>query len=155
MKSVSYTHLDVYKRQPIYSKYNFGTYGYDYDCAQPESVPSGRCGFCRIPCKRLSLIHISYYHETHEELQGYDIKPVNPLFFIIPLGLAITITLVLNDILIGMTCGALSCLVLYLPFKVMKPGRFFDACWKGFESMVIVTAIVISAFVLQLSLIHI
>lgn len=93
--------------------------------------------------------HTPYYHETHEELQGYDIKPVNPLFFIIPLGLAITITLVLNDILIGMTCGALSCLVLYLPFKVMKPGRFFDACWKGFESMVIVTAIVISAFVLQ------
>ena len=48
-----------------------------------------------------------------------------------------------------MTIGALVCLVMYLPAKIMTPGKFFDTCWKGWESMVIVTAIVITAFVLQ------
>lgn len=90
-----------------------------------------------------------YYHETHEELEGYDIKPTSPWFFIVPLGAAIVITLIVNDILIGMTIGALVCMVMYIPSKIMTPGKFFDTCWKGFESMVIVTAIVISAFVLQ------
>lgn len=90
-----------------------------------------------------------YYHQTHEELEGYDIKPTSPWFFIVPLGAAIVVTLIMNDILIGMTIGAIVCMAMYLPFKVMTPGKFFDTCWKGFESMVIVTAIVISAFVLQ------
>ena len=90
-----------------------------------------------------------YYHETKEELEGYDIEPTSPWFFILPLGAAIAVTLIMNDILIGMTIGAIVCLVLYLPFKIMKPGQFFDTCWRGFESMVVVTAIVISAFVLQ------
>ena len=90
-----------------------------------------------------------YYHEKHEELEGYDIKPTSPWFFIVPLGAAIAVTLIVNDILIGMTIGALVCMAMYLPTKLMKPGKFFDTCWTGFESMVIVTAIVISAFVLQ------
>lgn len=90
-----------------------------------------------------------YYHETKEEAEGYEIPKTSPWFFVLPLLAAIVVTLVLNDILIGMTVGALVCLVLYLPFKVMTPAKFFDTCWKGFESMVVVTAIVISAFVLQ------
>ena len=90
-----------------------------------------------------------YYHQNHEELEGYDIKPTSPWFFIVPLGAAIIVTLIVNDILIGMTIGAIVCLVMYLPAKIMTPGKFFDTCWKGFESMVIVTAIVITAFVLQ------
>ena len=91
----------------------------------------------------------AYYHETNEELEGYDIKATSPWFFIVPLGAAIIVTLVVNDILIGMTIGALVCLAMYLPFKIMKPGKFFDTCWKGWESMVVVTTIVIAAFVLQ------
>ena len=46
-----------------------------------------------------------YYHQTHEELEGYDIKPTSPWFFIVPLGAAIVVTLIMNDILIGMTIG--------------------------------------------------
>lgn len=90
-----------------------------------------------------------YYHQTKQESEGYDIKVRSPWFFIIPLAAAIAVTLILNDILIGMTIGALVCVVLYLPFKVMSPTKLFDTCWRGFESMVVVTAIVISAFVLQ------
>jgi len=90
-----------------------------------------------------------FYHESHEELEGYSIKPSSPWFFIVPLGAAIVVTLVVNDILIGMTIGALVCLAMYLPAKIMTPGKFFDTCWSGWESMVVVTAIVISAFVLQ------
>ncbi|MDO4544964.1 MAG: Na+/H+ antiporter NhaC family protein, partial [Bacillota bacterium] len=91
-----------------------------------------------------------YYHKTHEEMEGYtDIKKASPWFFIIPMGILIAVTLITNDILVGMAVGFVACLVLYVPTKLMTLGEFCDHSVEGFKSMVLVTAIVISAYVLQ------
>ncbi|NLD18915.1 MAG: hypothetical protein GX663_01520 [Clostridiales bacterium] len=90
------------------------------------------------------------YHKTHEEMEGYtDVKKSSPWFFIIPMAILIAVTLITNDILIGMAVGFVVCLVLFVPAKLMSLGEFCDHSLEGFKSMVLVTAIVISAFVLQ------
>lgn len=95
-------------------------------------------------------VHSEYYHQTHKEMEGYtDIKKTNPLYFIVPLLILIVVTLVTNDILVGMAVGFVACFVMYIPTKLMTLSEFCDHSVEGFKSMVLVTAIVISAYVLQ------
>jgi Na+/H+ antiporter NhaC len=45
--------------------------------------------------------------------------------------------------------GIAAALIMYIPQKLLKFGEAFDSIWTGFQEMFVVTAIVISAFVLQ------
>ena len=96
-------------------------------------------------------VYSEFYHQTNQtDMEGYsDIKKSSPWNFFIPMIIIIGTTIFTNDILIGMAAGFISCLVIYIPQKLMTVGQFCDHSLEGFKSMVLVTAIVISAFVLQ------
>lgn len=84
-----------------------------------------------------------------QEMEGYQITKTSMWNFIIPMAALIAVTIYKNDILIGMAVGFVVCLVLYIPQKIMTLSEFCDHSVEGFKSMVLVTAIVISAFLLQ------
>lgn len=77
-------------------------------------------------------------------------KPVTSVWnFVLPMIVLIGITLYAQELTYGLLAGILVCLVLYIPQKLLKFGEAFDSIWTGFQDMFVVTAIVISAFVLQ------
>lgn len=69
--------------------------------------------------------------------------------FLIPMVCLIIVTLVTKELLYGLIVGIILCFILYIAQKLMTATEAFDAIFRGFEEMFIVTAIVISAFVLQ------
>lgn len=69
--------------------------------------------------------------------------------FLVPMVALIAVTLFTSELLYGLIIGVVLCFVLYIPQKLMKPVEAFDSIFRGFEEMFVVTAIVISAFVLQ------
>lgn len=69
--------------------------------------------------------------------------------FLVPMVSLIIVTLVTQDLLYGLIVGVVLCFILYIPQKLMSATAAFDAIFRGFEEMFVVTAIVISAFVLQ------
>ncbi len=96
-------------------------------------------------------VYSEFYHQQNEiDMEGYsEIKKSSPLNFFIPMAALIGVTLFTSDILIGMAIGFVACLVLYVPQKLMTLSQFCNHAVEGFKSMVLVTAIVIAAFVLQ------
>ncbi|MEG1929888.1 MAG: Na+/H+ antiporter NhaC family protein [Anaerovorax sp.] len=73
----------------------------------------------------------------------------NIVNFIIPMVALIVVTLITSDLLYGLLVGIACCYVMYIGQKLIKPEHAFDIIPAGFQDMFIVTAIVISAFVLQ------
>jgi Na+/H+ antiporter NhaC len=85
-----------------------------------------------------------------KQIGGYeDIKPTSMWNFILPMIALTAVTIYTNDILIGMAVGFIVCLVLYLPQKIMTLTELCTHSVEGFKSMVLCTAIVLSAFLLQ------
>ncbi len=84
------------------------------------------------------------------EMEAEEEKEVVSIWnFLVPMVSLIIVTLVTSDLLYGLIVGVVLCFVLYIPQKLMSPTAAFDAIFRGFEEMFVVTAIVISAFVLQ------
>ena len=69
--------------------------------------------------------------------------------FIIPMAALIAVTLITQELTYGLIVGIVLCFILYIPQKLVGFSEAFDAICRGFEEMFVVTAIVISAFVLQ------
>lgn len=82
--------------------------------------------------------------DDHEEQETTSIWN-----FLIPMIALIAVTLFTKELLYGLLVGVVLCYILYIPQKLIKAGEAFDAIFRGFEEMFVVTAIVISAFVLQ------
>lgn len=76
-------------------------------------------------------------------------KSTSVLNFIIPMVVLIAVTLVTSELIYGLIAGIAICYILYIAQRLIKPGAAFDLIGTGFQDMFIVTAIVISAFVLQ------
>ncbi len=77
-------------------------------------------------------------------------KPVTSVWnFLVPMVLLIGITLYTQELTYGLLVGIAAALIMYIPQKLLKFGEAFDSIWTGFQEMFVVTAIVISAFVLQ------
>lgn len=76
-----------------------------------------------------------------------DEKEVAPRLwtFVIPMAVVIVVTIVLGDILYGVVCGIVVCFVLYIPFKIMRLGRFCDACYKGLEDMLFIAVVLVAS----------
>lgn len=81
--------------------------------------------------------------DDHEEQETTSIRN-----FLIPMIALIAVTLFTKELLYGLLVGVVLCYILYIPQKLIKAGEAFDAIFRGFEEMFVVTAIVISAFVL-------
>lgn len=88
--------------------------------------------------------------ELAAEMEEAEEAPATSIWnFLVPMVSLIIVTLVTSDLLYGLIVGVVLCFVLYIPQKLMSPTAAFDAIFRGFEEMFVVTAIVISAFVLQ------
>lgn len=83
--------------------------------------------------------------EEHEE-EG---KATSVFNFLIPMVCLIAVTLITKELLYGLIVGVVLCFILYIPQKLISFTAAFDSICRGFEEMFVVTAIVISAFVLQ------
>lgn len=84
--------------------------------------------------------------ETDEQ---EDKKVTNIWNFLIPMIGVVGVTLFTKELMYGLIVAIVLCFILYIPQKLLKFGQSFDTICKGFEDMFVVTAIVISAFVLQ------
>lgn len=69
--------------------------------------------------------------------------------FVVPMAALIAVTLYTQELTYGLIVGIVLCFLMYIPQKLVSFTGAFDAICKGFEEMFVVTAIVISAFVLQ------
>ena len=78
-----------------------------------------------------------------------EAEPTSIWNFLIPMVCLIIVTLVTKELLYGLLVGIILCFLLYIPQKLITATEAFDGIFRGFEEMFIVTAIVISAFVLQ------
>ena len=73
-----------------------------------------------------------------------EIKP-HLWAFIVPMAVVIVVTLWLDDILYGVSCGIAACFVLFVPTKMMSLGKFCDACYKGLEDMLFIAVVLVAS----------
>lgn len=78
-----------------------------------------------------------------------DEKSAPAYNFIVPMLGLIIMTVATKELVYGLVVGIILCAVLFAVQRIIKVGHFFDLMVEGFQDMVLVTAIVISAFVLQ------
>lgn len=69
--------------------------------------------------------------------------------FVFPMAALIAVTLITSELMYGLIVGIVLCMIMYIPQKLLKFGEAFESICTGFADMVVVTAIVICAFVLQ------
>ena len=69
--------------------------------------------------------------------------------FLLPIGVLIGATMILDDLFLAVIISLFVCLVLYVPRKKMTFGEFCDIYINGFCDMVPTIAIVFMAFVMQ------
>ncbi len=90
--------------------------------------------------------------EQHEEALGAitdtnakEEKEVEPHLwtFIVPMAVVIGVTLWKDDILWGVSFGIITCLVLYVPTKIMTFGKFCDCCYNGLVDMLFIAGVLI------------
>lgn len=84
-----------------------------------------------------------------EHVEEEEKPPTNIWNFLIPMVCLIVVTLITQELMYGLLVGIALCYILYIPQKLIKAVDAFDSIFRGFEDMFVVTAIVISAFVLQ------
>lgn len=84
--------------------------------------------------------------EEGEKAEGR--KP-NALNFLLPVILVTAITIATGEILYGTLTCLVFCAVLYLPQRLMGPGKYLDTVLAGFKDMIGVLFIVTSAFILR------
>ena len=65
--------------------------------------------------------------------------------FVVPMAVVIIATLILDDILYGVTIGILTCFVLFVPTRIMSFGKFCDACYKGLDDMLFIAVVLVTS----------
>lgn len=66
--------------------------------------------------------------------------------FIIPIGLLITVGIASGEILLGVLVAIITCLVLYVPRKLMSMEAFFNSMIEGFATMLSIFFMLVGAF---------
>ena len=84
--------------------------------------------------------------EQTEESSGKKPKARN---FLLPVILVTGITIATGEILYGTLASLVFCALLYLPQRLMSPGKYLDTILTGFKDMIGVLFIVTSAFILR------
>lgn len=65
--------------------------------------------------------------------------------FVVPMAVVIVATLILDDILYGVTIGIAVCFLLFLPTRIMTLSKFCDACYKGLEDMLFIAVVLVTS----------
>jgi Na+/H+ antiporter NhaC len=71
------------------------------------------------------------------------------LNFLVPMATLAVITVITQDMLLGVFISIAICFVLFIPQKLMGFGEFFDSVLNGFKDMLLVLWIIVAAFFLQ------
>jgi len=71
------------------------------------------------------------------------------LNFLIPMAALAIITVITQDMLLGVFLSIAICFVLFIPQKLLSFGEFFDSVLNGFKDMLLVLWIIVAAFFLQ------
>lgn len=82
-----------------------------------------------------------------EELRFKD-KNCRAINFILPILLVAVLTVVKDDLLIGLFAGLALCFVMYLPQRLMSPMEYFTNIMKGLQDMFPVLVVIILSYVL-------
>lgn len=85
-----------------------------------------------------------------EEMQRLTGKRARAVNFVVPMVILAAITVLTNEILYGVIAGVITCIVMYVPQKLMSTTEICDTLVKGFEDMFPVLVIIVTAFVLQI-----
>lgn len=93
-----------------------------------------------------STASLEKVEDNIEDISGIKPRAFN---FIIPMLVLGVVCVMTSDMLVGVIFGILSCVILYLPQKLMKTSEFCDTAVNGFKDMVLVLGIVVAAFFLQ------
>ena len=109
--------------------------------------PFGLMGKAEARAEKEGLVLPAELAEQAE--QAEEEKGTSVWNFLIPMVSLIAVTLYTQELTYGLIVGIVLCFVLYIPQKLVGFSQAFDAICRGFEEMFVVTAIVISAFVLQ------
>lgn len=91
-------------------------------------------------------------YEEFEDIgeRDKDIVQVSNAFdFLVPIGLMILITVIYGDMFVALLGSIISCLVLYLPRKIMTLKEFAELWVKGFADMVPALVIMLFAFFMK------
>ncbi|MBI9107755.1 MAG: hypothetical protein JEZ04_13490 [Spirochaetales bacterium] len=87
--------------------------------------------------------------EEYDSLEtSFKGKP-KVLNFLIPMVALAVITVITQDMLLGVIISIVICAVLFLPQKLMSFNEFFDNILGGFKDMLLVLWIIVAAFFLQ------
>lgn len=88
--------------------------------------------------------------KLRDEMMKVD-KSVTPkaINFVIPMLVLAGVTIGTSDMQWGVLATIATCIIMYLPQKIMKPGEMFDAILDGMKEMVTPCLIVTGAFLLQ------
>ena len=89
------------------------------------------------------------YGESSEKYNRHEnsgeIGKTNIIDFLIPIALMIVITIVFDDIFLGLLASILSCLFLYVPRKIITLKDFCDTWVQGFADTIPMSIIIVSA----------
>ncbi len=82
-----------------------------------------------------------------EDKEGKEEKEVKPHLwaFVVPMAVVIIVTLILDDIFYGVSCGIAACFLLYVPTRLMSLSKFCDACYKGLEDMLFIAVVLVTS----------
>ena len=81
---------------------------------------------------------------TDDSVEEKEVTP-HLWAFIVPMAVVVIVALWLDDILYGVVLGILTCLVLFIPTKIMSFGKFCDCCYKGLEDMLFIGAVLVTS----------
>ena len=87
--------------------------------------------------------------KTMLEKPRKELPPGNALDFIIPMGVLIGVTIVTDDMLTAIIVALFTCLVLFVPRKLMSFDRFSVLFIQGFADMLPVLAILLASFMIK------
>ena len=86
--------------------------------------------------------------DVEESIADEKVKG-SPLDFLIPIVLMIVITIIMYDMFVALLISICSCLLLYVPRKIMSLSKFAELWIKGFADMVPALAIMLFAFYMK------
>ena len=111
-------------------------------------VPLVVCGFVPILGKMKSE-YTATDHEMKSKEKDVNLTSGKVIDFILPIGFMIGVTIVTGDMFVALIVALVSCVILYLPRKIVSFDEFCDLWIKGFGDLVPTLAIMLFAFYMK------
>lgn len=78
-----------------------------------------------------------------------NVRSGNIIDFIVPIGVMIIVTIVIDDMLLALIAAILSCFLLYVPRKIVTASRFCELWVKGIADLIPTLMILLFAFFMK------